>query len=719
MPENENTIRPLDIAESFEFSYSRKQKIIVSLLAILLATFLSYLPTLKNNFIFLDDDSHLLDNSAVRVLDAAHIKQMFTTTVSDVYVPLTFLTFAVEHRFFKYSPFIYHLDNLLLHLAVTSLVFAFALQAGLPLRAAFIAGLIFGIHPMHVESVSWVTERKDVLYSFFYMGALCFYWKYLTDKKVASYAATIILGLLSILSKPMALSLPLVLFACDWLKRRAFDRKMILDKIPHFAYVVSIAWITYSLNARIPGENIQSGAIIWIYTFVFYIRQFLFPFILVPMYALPQPIVLMNIHYAGSAALFLLIGGFLWRMRRHRWVIFAALYYFLSIFFLLRYDNAVDKNIVADRFMYLPCLGICFLLGYGMDRLLQIVKEKTKILEGILIACLILAAGWLGFKTFQQTQVWRASIPFWSYVLKYYPDNAMAFGNRGEAYKDQKEYELAMADFNASIKADPGYAESYNSRGQMHGMMGNTQAALEDFKKVIELRPNFDEAYNNIGIIYSMQNKPEEAVRYFEKAADIDPLNEQAQYNTGDYYYTKGDFDKAFDHFQKVIAMNPASAIAYNKRGLIYGIRKEYDLSIKDLNRALALEPNNGEFHKNKGVVLEHNKMLQEAVESQTKAIEINPKYADAYCFRGNAYAQMGRYGEAAKDFEAALKIDPDHWRAKQGQNALIEILTGQRNKPNPDVKGIITEEQMKQQRILDAEKKLEMINPTTEGENE
>ena len=139
------------------------------LLIILMTVFVICAPSLRNHFVYLDDDTHILENSSIRALDADHIRQIFTTSVDKVYAPLTFLSFAVEYHFFKYNPFIYHLDNLLLHLGVTALVFYFALQVGLPLRAAFAAGLLFGIHPMHVESVAWVTERKDVLYAFFYM----------------------------------------------------------------------------------------------------------------------------------------------------------------------------------------------------------------------------------------------------------------------------------------------------------------------------------------------------------------------------------------------------------------------------------------------------------------------------------------------------------------------------------------------------------------------
>ena len=651
-----------------------------ALLIILVITFLSYLPTLKNNFIYLDDDSHLLENAAIRVLDAAHIQEIFTTTVSKVYVPLTFLSFAIEHHFFKYTPFIYHLDNLLLHLAVTALVFYFALQVNLPLRAAFVAGLLFGIHPMHVESVAWVTERKDVLYSVFYMLALCFYWRYLSTRKMLPYALTIVFGLLSILSKPMALSLPLILFVCDWLKKRPFDKWMIVDKIPHFLYIIAIAWITYSLNARVPGENIQSGAIIWIWTAMFYISKFFFPFPLVPMYALPQPISLINPHYLGAVVLLISIAIVVFVWRRNRWLWFALGFYFLSMFFLFRYDSVVDKSIVADRFLYLPCLGICFLIGYGIDVLYSKYSRKET-LQRVFTALFVLVAIILCGKTFAQTKIWNNSITFWTHELKYYPDNALAYGNRGEAYKDTRQYQLAFNDFNKSIAADPKYAESYNSRGQLYGMSGKTDEALNDFVKAIELKPNFDEAYNNLGIVYLMKNDLDKAFENFNRAIAIDPQNAQAHYNLGDFYFAKGEFDRAFEHFQNVIAINPHSAIGYNKRGSIYGIRKQYDLALADFQRSVALDSRNSEVYKNIGVVFEQKKMFNEALKNYNKALSIDPKYADAYYGRGNVLAITGQYRQAEKDFNSALAINPDHQGAKTSQNALMKILTNEEKK--------------------------------------
>lgn len=667
MPQNSDTSRKF-----FDIAFSKKN--LQALLVILVVTFIAYAPSLKNGFISLDDDTHVYENPAIRVLDAPHIQQIFTTTVNKIYTPLTFLSFAIEYHFFKYNPFIYHLNNLILHLGVTALIFWLALQFGLPLRACFIAGLLFGIHPMHVESVAWITERKDVLYAFFYMLALCCYWQYLSDRKPKLYLATIICGLLSILAKPMALSLPLIMLLLDWIKRRRFDKAMIMDKIPHFLYIVPIAWITYSLNARVPGENIFSGILIWIWTAMFYIHKFFFPAVLVPMYALPEPVSLSNPQYIFAVILLGLIITVLVLKKRQRWLWVAVLFYFFSMFFLFRYDAVADKNIVADRFMYLPCVGICYALGHFLNCFLQNNSKYERPLQITLIVIAALLAG----KTFNQTHIWHDSITFWTHELKYYPDNALAYGNRGEAYRDLGKFDLAMADFNKSIEVDPNYAESYNSRGQMHGMSGNTEAALQDFKRAIELNPRFDEAYNNIGIIYAMRNERGKALVHFEKAVEIDPYNLQANYNLGDLYYAKGNFDTAFEYFQKVLTIDPHSALGYNKRGLIYGIRKQYALALADLDRSLAIDPRNSEVYKNRGVILEHMTRYPEALVSYDRAIKLNPKFADAYHARGNVKAKTGHYGEAAKDFQAALAIDPEHQGAKRSQRALAKLLTEQ-----------------------------------------
>src|SRR3989338_6618178 len=198
--------------------------VLVALAGIVILVIFAYSPSLRNQFVNWDDDAHFLANPFVQ---SFNLQEIFTTTVNGIYIPLTSLSFALEYHFFKAAPFIYHLDNLLLHLAVTVMVFLFCLRGGSSLPAAGEAALIFGPHPVHVESVAWVTERKDVLYALFYMAALLSYTRHIQllqdktgRKKRWPFIATVIFGFLSVLAKPMALSLPFILFLLDWFSRR-------------------------------------------------------------------------------------------------------------------------------------------------------------------------------------------------------------------------------------------------------------------------------------------------------------------------------------------------------------------------------------------------------------------------------------------------------------------------------------------------------------------
>jgi len=325
---------------------SSKIRNIFLVILILSIVFFAFYPTLQNGFVFWDADTHIYQNITIHTLDAEHIGDIFTGMVNAIYIPLTSLSFAIEDHFFGRKPFIYHLDNLLLHLAIIVFIFWLGLRLGLSMLGSGVAALLFGIHPMHVESVAWVTERKDVLYSFFYMAALLSYCRYLNftkstpsiqNKKLTRFLVlTVFFGILSMLAKPMALSLPLILFLLDWFYGRKIDRSAIIEKIPLVLGIAGITLVTYTANARIPGKDIIEGLLIWSWTLVFYLRQFTFPVMLVPVYQLPQPIVFSNPQYFMPVIVIGLLILAVIRLRKHRWFIFSIAFYLFSVFFQYR-----------------------------------------------------------------------------------------------------------------------------------------------------------------------------------------------------------------------------------------------------------------------------------------------------------------------------------------------------------------------------------------------
>jgi len=426
-----------------------------NILILVTFVFVVFFPCLKADFINLDDNGHILNNPALHDLSLGSIKQVFTQTLNKTYIPLTVLSFSIEKHFFGFNSFVFHLDNLLLYSGIVVLAFLLAQRLGLSLNASFLAALIFAIHPMRVESVAWVTERKDLLYALLYLLALQQYWSYLKTSSKKYYLSMVFLGFLSILAKPMALSLPLVLLILDWFYGRRLSKQVIIEKLPIFLYVVMIAWVSYALNMRdVSGYIFSKGVLVWIWSFSFYFWSFLFPFQVSPYYALPHPVSIFYWPYLLSAIFFVSLIFLLIRFYKNKLFVFAVLYFFSSIFFLLRFDET-DFSVVSDRFMFLPSLGICIFIGSWVD-------QRIKARGGMIIFYLLLVL--MGIKTNLQCQVWHDSVSFWSEIIHEYPDNYRAYNNRGVAYYQKGRDDLALRDYNKAIALNPNATKAYKNR---------------------------------------------------------------------------------------------------------------------------------------------------------------------------------------------------------------------------------------------------------------
>lgn len=472
-----------------------------SILILILFIFVVFFPCLKADFINLDDNGHFLNNAAIHDLSPDSIKQIFTQTINNVYFPLTTLSFAIEKHCFGFNSFVFHLDNLLIYAGVVILVLLLAKRIGLSLEASFLAALIFAIHPMRPETVAWVTERKDVLYSLFYLLALHQYWSYLKTLSLKYYFATILFGVLSILAKPMAWSLPLILLVLDWFYGRGFSKRVIIEKIPFLLYVISITWSTlfYELNLRdFHGFIISQGVLIWVWSLSFYIWKFLFPSQVSPYYVLPHPISIWHWPYLLSVMLILGLALLLVRLRKHKLFVLAFLYYFCSIFFLLRIDDKFF-SIVSDRYMFLPSLGICFFIGSWVD-------QRIKTRWGAIIFYLFLVL--MGIRTNLQCQIWHDSISFWNEVIRLYPNYYKAYNNRGIVERD----DLALKDFTRAIALNPNAANAYNNRGIIYHFQGEDHKALVDFSKAISIDPAFPQPYLNRSLLKEAQKDYHQAL---------------------------------------------------------------------------------------------------------------------------------------------------------------------------------------------------------------
>ena len=474
-------------------------KNIPSVFLMILVVFFVFFPCLRAGFLNIDDKEHVLANHAILSLSPDSFKAVFIQTVNNVYIPLTTLSFAVEHHFFGFNAFVFHLDNLIFHIVNVILVFFLVQRLGVPLGAAFLAALIFGIHPMKVESVVWVTERKDVLYALFYILALHMYLSYLKNKSIGAYLGTLFFGLISILAKPMALSLPVILLLFDWLQGRRWDKNVFIEKIPFFLYVIEIGSLSYLFNMRNPVSNVGEAILIWIWSFNFYICKFFWPEHISFAYFLPHPIALSNWLYACSLGLFVLIMGALIRWRKNRWMVFAFGYYFFSIFFLLRFDEGGDFTVISDRFMYLPCLGFCLWIGVWLE---QLLKSKQSIVLMAFIFTIL-----LGPITFKQCQNWYNSISLWDQVVREYPAIDVPYFMRGVTYAELGKDNQALADFSKAIELNPSLANAYYDRAFIYFSQERYNEAMIDVERVLQLDPSDQKALFLLAAIKEKKNK--------------------------------------------------------------------------------------------------------------------------------------------------------------------------------------------------------------------
>jgi len=614
------------------------------LVLILAIVFYAFLPALKNGFVFWDDDTHLFQNVTVRTLDAEHVGDIFTSKVNEIYIPLTSLTFALEHHFFGRGPFVYHLNNLLLHLAIVVLIFWFGLRLGLSVLGSGAAALLFGVHPLHVESVAWITERKDVLYSFFYMAALISYCRYLDftkstpsiqNKKLARFLVlTVLFGILSMLAKPMALSLPLILFLLDWFNGRKIDRSAIVEKIPLVCAIAGITLITYVTHARIPGKGLMEGVLIWPWTFVFYLRQFVFPLMLFPVYFLPKPIIFSNPEYFMPVIVVCLVILTMIRFRKNRWLIFSLAFYFFSIFFLLRFDETKDINIVADRFMYLPSLGFCFLLGYGFQCVLERNDRRMMIPA---VATFIVVMTFFSIQTRQQCRIWYDSISLWGYQLKTYPNHHVALNNLAAALRDREEYITAAEIYKRARKVYVGGLPVNFSDETIHKIQ-KVNYIIGLYGKAIASEPEFTDAHYSLGSYFRDIGRMPEAVLAYKEVLKLDHKYKGVHYSLGKVYQKIGDYDQA--------------VYAYDQAILYHSDDEDmYVTVISTYSEALEENPNNAFFQEARG------KLMDEF----TRLISNRPPRPTTFFNLGFLYTGMGDLPRAISAYQMVLDINSNH----------------------------------------------------------
>ena len=571
-----NTPKP---AAARKIKKAKDYSLLPWLLCISGITAICLFPMLQNEFTNWDDEYYVVNNQLLRGPDW---KGIFSMQVLGNYHPLTILSYAFNYAISGLDPFSYLLVNYLFHIVNTLLVFYFiwSISGNNKFIAAFVA-IIFGIHPMHVESVAWVAERKDVLYTFFFLLALIQYWKFSSNGKRSHFWICFIFFVLSLLSKPAAIVLPFVLLLLDYWKGRPFTAKVFAEKIPFFVLSILFGIITVKIQspsamAGLHVFSISDRLFFACYVLMIYFFRFFVPSPLSAFHPFPLSNAIPWEIYASPIFVLALLTAF-WFLRKNKVVVFGILFYVINLLLVLQVIS-IGLTIVSERYTYVPYIGLAFMFATLVSRI-KIIPPKIS----IAVAGLLTIA--FGILTFQRTKVWKNSGTLWTDALKTYPTTPYARSNRANYLSklalrpDQKPfvdsiYKVAFNDCAIALASRPNHAPAFEYRGLMYLDRQMIDSAFEDANALIRLKPNSRIAYDIRATCYSKRNEHAKALADYEKCISIKPDDHRSHYNKAlILMYTFQKYNEAIPAFSTAINISPLGkyyvyrSICYYKMG--------------------------------------------------------------------------------------------------------------------------------------------------------
>lgn len=592
----------------------------------LLITLLAFLPVSKAGFVNLDDDDYVTKNSAIRSFGNA--TELLTEPVQGNYHPLTMLSLAVNHAVSKDAAWSYHWLNLLFHLANTLL--AYRLAAKLSKNndlVSFTTALLFGIHPMHVESVAWVAERKDVLYAFFYLLAACSYVDYADSRSKSSYLFSLLWFVLSLASKPAAVIFPLVMFLVDFFRRRGLSARLVIEKIPFFLPALVAGFLTLHGQALIGAtdtaqlHDLGTRILFACYGYMMYLLKSIAPVHLSVFY--PAPAVNTTLPVSYQIAPLFLAGSVIacaLTARKYPVVTFGFGFFLLNLLLVLQL-KIVGSAIIADRYTYIPYIGLFFLFGCVID---QLVKErKSTAYAGMIALGTILA-----FVSYRQAGTWKSGATLWDNAIENIP-SARAFLGRAKAYRSEGDLKKAVEFYTEGLKLRQSH-ELYEGRANAYVDMKEVSLAMADYDKALSVKPNSVTALCGRGSLFSQMGKLDLAIKDLSLALQLDPDYKTAYRNRGLSLMNNNEHERAIEDFERYLARVPTDAEVYNAIGVCYQRLAKHEESLRYFDQALRLNPSPAYF-LNRSYSWNAVGKLDEAKRDAEKAKQMGLSLPEAY----------------------------------------------------------------------------------------
>jgi len=626
-------------------------------LALVIATLVVYAPMRHYDFVDFDDPLYVSQNPHLTGgLTAANVAWAFTAGYATNWHPLTWMSHMLDVQLFGLNAGAQHLTSLALHIANVLLLFwLLRRMTGATWQSAFIAAL-FAVHPLHVESVAWIAERKDVLSTLFWLLTMWAYVSYAQQPRWTRYLAVLVLFALGLMAKPMLVTLPFVLLLVDlWplARLRLGLRRLILEKLPLLALAGSSIVVTYLVQLQ--GGAVAGLAVIALrrrianalVSYIVYIVKMAWPRGLIVFY--PYPAVIPA--WQPITACLLLIGISIAAVRawRRRPYIPVGWFWYVGTLVPVIGLVQVGRQALADRYTYVPLIGLFIVIAWGVPDLLTRRRQRSVPIA----AAAVIAIAAYAIAAQRQLTYWENASILWTHELDVTPDSERAHNVVGLLLADQGKTADAISHFFEAVRIDPSYADAQKNLGAILAKQGRIDEAIAHYAEGLRLTPEDALAHTAIGVLLASRGDTAAALRHFDEALRLDPLSSQAR----DYL-----------------------ALTLHRLGLARAAEGEVDDAIHDFTDALRVRPDVAEVHNDLGFALASKGKPLDAIEQYSQALILKPNFVQARVNRGLALADQGDVREAIADFSEAVRLDPQNVGARR----VLDALSKRAKSPSP-----------------------------------
>jgi protein O-mannosyl-transferase len=682
--------------EGFAASWLRLRVPAGAAIIVLMAIFI-YLPSINGGFV-LDDNLLLTENHLIRTPDGLY--RFWCTAEAQDYWPVINSTFWIEERLWEMNPTGYHVTNLILHILEALLIWIILRKLSIP--GAFLAAMIFTVHPVNVESVAWIASRKNTMAMLFFLLSILWYlkgmrWALYDEQRAGEnrpgeqqgagvqgaghfsdpagigqwatcggkwYWLSLASFVLAMLSKGSAAVLPALLLGILWWLR-SLTKQDLLRIAPFFVIAVSLTLVNIWFqthgkdieyrNAGFAERLLGAGGVVW-----FYLYKALLPFDLAFIYPTwriepGNPLWWLPLLSA------IIVTAVLWLNRKgwSRPFLFAWGFFCASLVPVLGFTDVgfMKYSLVADHYQHIAIIGVIALVGAGWS--IWHKRELSGGLHGLTTAAAVVVVGTLAFLTLRQNGLYRDAISLYAATLQKNPGCSVAHYNLGLALFDADRLHEAIEHYRQALDLKPNYVEAHNNLGLALVHSGRLQEAIEQFEQALSLNPDYADAHSNLGVALVQMGRHVDAIEHFERALRLKPDYAEARNNLGMAMANTGRLHEAIENYQQALRLNPDYADAHNNLGAVLLQTGRYEEAIEQFKQALANKPDFPNAYYNLGNAFFQEDRLPEAIEHYKQALRLKPDYAEAHYNLGMAMAKTGRLQEAIEHYRQTVVLDP------------------------------------------------------------